>query len=35
MPREGQWELSWRALQTRVRELLSTLTPIDIELAGN
>jgi len=31
VPREGQWEPSWRALQRRARELLSTLEPIDIE----
>ena len=35
VPREGQWEQSWRALQARARELLNTLTPIDIEPAGD
>lgn len=31
VPREGQWELSYRALQTRARELLNMLAPIDIQ----
>jgi len=35
VPREGQWELSYRALQARARELLATLAPIDIEPAGD
>ena len=35
VPREGQWEPSWRALQTRARELLATLTPIAIEPVGD
>ena len=35
VPRGGQWELSWRALQARARELLATLATTDIELAGD
>ncbi|MFC5581837.1 hypothetical protein [Rhodanobacter terrae] len=31
VPREGQWEISYRALQTRARELLSAPAPIDIQ----
>ncbi len=28
VPRENQWEISWRALQVRARELLATQAPI-------
>ncbi|MHB1273681.1 MAG: hypothetical protein ACYCZD_13105 [Rhodanobacter sp.] len=35
VPREGQWEPSYRALQTRARELLATLAPIAIEPADD
>lgn len=31
VPREDRWELSWRALQARARELLATQAPIAIE----